>query len=304
MSFILTQKDIIEDKYIYIISKRTCERSIKMIQDIEDHVFKNEYCPKHPTGEDTVFIFKNKKLLMKVEEEGVAFLTYEALAHQDKKFTYLFTIDDRAYYLLDDEDLEMEEEYSWESIQIIRTLKPQYLAFAAVTAYHLSNWYQSNRFCGRCALPTKQSEKERALCCEACGQIVYPRISPAIIVGIISEDRLLLTKYAGRESTRYGLVAGFCEIGETAEETVAREVMEEVELKVKNIRYYKSQPWGFSGDLLFGYFAEVDGSESIRLDENELSEATWVKREDLPIGSDGVSLTPEMMEYFRNQFEK
>lgn len=275
-----------------------------MIQDIKGHLFRNEYSDKQPSAEDIVFVFKQRKLLMKIEAEEMTFLTYENLKYRKEKFIYLFAIDDKAYYLLEVKELEEEEGYRWESIQIIRTLKPKYLAFSAVTAYHLSNWYQSNRFCGKCALPMIHSEKERALECEACGHMVYPRISPAVIVGIISEDQLLLTKYAGRESKRYGLVAGFCEIGESAEETVVREVMEEVGLKVKNIRYYKSQPWGFSGDLLIGYFAEVDGSQEIRLDEKELSEARWVKREELPIGSDGISLTSEMIEYFKNHFKK
>lgn len=77
--------------------------------------------------------------------------------------------------------------------------------------------------------------------------------------------------------------------------------MEEVGLKVKNICYYKSQPWGFSGDLLIGYFAEVDGSQEIVMDENELSEAIWMKREEISPEDDGISLTSEMMLHFKNQ---
>ena len=98
--------------------------------------------------------------------------------------------------------------------------------------------------------------------------------------------------------TRYALIAGFAEIGETIEETVAREVMEEVGLKVKNIRYYKSQPWSFSDTLLMGFFAELDGDDRIRLDENELSVAKWCTREEVP-ADDGVSLTREMMRVFK-----
>lgn len=280
------------------------ERSIQMIQDIDAHFFKNEHSHREPSAEDIVFAFKERKLLMKAEADNSPFFTCETFKHQNEKLIYLFAIDDKAYYLADIQELGEEEKYRWEDIQVIRTLQPKYLAFAAVTAYHLSNWYQSNRFCGRCAQPMKHSEKERALCCKACGQTVYPRISPAIIVGITNGDQLLLTKYAGRQSKRYGLVAGFCEIGESAEETVAREIMEEVGLRVKNIRYYKSQPWGFSGDLLLGYFVEVEGSEDIIMDKNELSEARWVKREALPEESDGISLTSEMIVHFKNYFEK
>ena len=89
-------------------------------------------------------------------------------------------------------------------------------------------------------------------------------------------------------------------MGETLEETVRREVMEEVGLKVKNIRYYKSQPWAFTGTLLAGFYCEVDGDPSIRLDESELCEAAWFKRSEIPVNPSKISLTNEMIEHFRN----
>ena len=98
---------------------------------------------------------------------------------------------------------------------------------------------------------------------------------------------------------KYALVAGFNEIGETLEDTVRREVMEEVGLKVKNIRYYKNQPWGLSSSLLVGFFAELDGQATVTLDTNELSEATWFKREDIREHNLSISLTQEMIEVFR-----
>ena len=272
-----------------------------MIQDIDSHIFRNEYEHRQPSMGDITFIFQERKILIKKEEDQITFPTYKRLQDEKVNYNYLFAIDGEAYYLADTKEVEVLEGYSWENINVIRTLQPKFLAFAAITAYHLFNWYNSNRFCGKCGLPMTHSPKERALSCEGCGHMVYPRISPAVIVGITDGDRLLITRYAGRESKRYGLVAGFCEIGESAEETVAREVMEEVGLKVKNICYYKSQPWGFSGDLLIGYFAEVDGSQEIVMDENELSEAIWVKREELLSEDDGISLTSEMMLYFKNQ---
>ena len=113
-----------------------------------------------------------------------------------------------------------------------------------------------------------------------------------------------MTKYAGREYKRYALIAGFTEIGETAEETVQREVMEEVGIRVKNIRYYKSQPWGFDSNLLLGYFCELDGSGKIRLDEEELATAEWVDYRDIPDDPEGLSLTRAMMTAFRISKEK
>ena len=109
----------------------------------------------------------------------------------------------------------------------------------------------------------------------------------------------MLTKYADREYKRYALIAGFSEVGETIEDTVRREVMEEVGLKVRDLRFYKSQPWPFSDSLLMGFFCDLDGSDEIRLDVNELSEARWVDREDLDIEFDGVSLTNEMIIRFK-----
>ena len=111
-----------------------------------------------------------------------------------------------------------------------------------------------------------------------------------------------MTKYAGREYTRYALVAGFNEIGETIEETVRREVMEEVGLRVKNLLYYKSQPWSLSDTILFGFYCDVDGDDAIRLDESELSVGEWVERENIPeypVGSAEISLTGEMMMQFK-----
>lgn len=128
----------------------------------------------------------------------------------------------------------------------------------------------------------------------------YPKISPAIIVGILDGTRILMTRYSLGPYRKYALVAGFMEIGETLEDTVRREVMEEVGLRVKNIRYFKNQPWAFSDSLLVGFFADVDGSPKVTLDQTELAEATWFEREHMPPGgSSNISLTYEMIEAFR-----
>ena len=142
-------------------------------------------------------------------------------------------------------------------------------------------------------------EKERLMRCPECGQMEYPKICPAVIVGVTDHDRIVLTKYAGRAYKKYALIAGFAEIGETIEDTVRREVKEEVGLHVKNIRFYKSQPWSFSDTLLMGFFCELDGSDKIKMDEEELSVAQWCNREDVPVQEEDISLTSEMMRRFR-----
>ena len=140
--------------------------------------------------------------------------------------------------------------------------------------------------------------------CPVCNNMVFPKIAPAVIIGLTNNDQIMMTKYAGREYKRYALIAGFTEIGETAEETVHREVMEEVGLKVKNIRYYKSQPWGFDSNLLMGFFCDLAEEGEIRLEEEELSLAEWVDYRDVPDDLEGLSLTREMMTYFRKQREQ
>ena len=108
-----------------------------------------------------------------------------------------------------------------------------------------------------------------------------------------------MSKYANRDFKKYALIAGFVEIGETVEETVRREVMEEVGLKVKNLRYYKSQPWSFTDTILMGFFAELDGEEEITLDREELAMAEWFEREEIPVKEQSVSLTNEMILKFK-----
>ena len=109
-----------------------------------------------------------------------------------------------------------------------------------------------------------------------------------------------MSKYAGRTYKKYALLAGFTEIGETIEETVQREVMEEVGLKVKNIRYYKSQPWSFSDTILMGFYCDLDGEEEITLDREELALAEWFRRDEIPVEPSRDSLTNEMIIKFKN----
>ena len=181
----------------------------------------------------------------------------------------------------------------------LRSMGPKEAVFAAAVGESLHRWYGATRFCGRCGKPMRDSDTERARVCPACALTVYPKICPAVIVAVTDGDRLLLTKYRGRAFKRYALVAGFHEIGETIEDTVRREVFEETGLRVKNLRYYKSQPRVFTDSLLLGFFCELDGSDKITLQENELSEAGWYHRTEIPDDYSSISLTGEMIGSFR-----
>lgn len=273
-----------------------------MIQDIGPHSFDNGYVPGLTAGEDDILlVFSGGDLICRIEENDIVFpLVRDFGVGPDQEMFYLFMVDDQRFFLNVGEALEAPEGFCAVFVDHLRK-KCGYCpekVFAAVTALHLNSWYTSSRFCGRCGSPVKHSEKERAMVCPACGKAFYPRINPAVIVAVTNGEELLLTKYADPRYPYYAMLSGFAEIGETFEETVKREVMEEVGLEVTNIRYFKSQPWGFSGDLLSGYYCDVKGDPSIRMDHNELKEALWMKREDVPAQPDNLSLTNEMMAAF------
>lgn len=216
----------------------------------------------------------------------------------DMLLPYLFSIDQERFYLgLTDEDL-TETGLEEHSTRIFRHLSPMDRAYAGFTAQHLAHWYRTNRYCGCCGKAMVPGIDERKLICPSCGNQVYPRINPAVIVAVTDGDRLLMTRYAAGPVQHFVLIAGFTEIGESAEETVAREVMEEVGLRVKNIRYYGSQPWGCSGNLTLGYLCDLDGDDQITVDHSELATGQWFSREQVPVPQDETSLTSEMIRRF------
>lgn len=306
-----------------------------MIQDIYPSRLNNQYAAYSPVDEDIVFFFQGSSLLAKYEdEETLVYPQYKefvkGITLQENKdsvdnytFIYLLSVDDTRYFLAEKRgellkgqyigemaDASIHKEYAavvegfdFVGVNSFRKAKPKATAFAAITAYHIYGWYRDNHFCGRCGGPTVHDSKERMVRCTSCGNMIFPKICPAVIVAVTDNDRILLTKYAGRMYRNYALIAGFNEAGETLEQTVEREVMEEVGLKVKNIRYYKSQPWGLSGSLLSGFFCELDGDDKITLQEDELSLGTWVKADELDLEDDGISLTREMIIKFRDEYK-
>jgi NAD+ diphosphatase len=278
-----------------------------MIQDIFPHKMHNEFhTDVVPKENDIVFCFEKARLWMKRESDD-GFLKVSDLPDGQQRLTYLFSIDAQAFFLwmppepVQEHAVALCEDGCFVDIRELREKNclSGKMAFAVYTAKHLADWYRDNRFCGRCGQRMEHSKTERAMSCHCCGYTSYPRIMPAVIVGVVNGDELLITKY--RTGFRHNaLIAGFTEIGETLEETVQREVMEEAGIRVKNIRYYKSQPWGIANDILVGFYCEADGGATIHMDENELSYAEWTRREDIVLQPDDYSLTNEMMSKFKN----
>lgn len=273
-----------------------------MIQDISPYEFNNCYTPEPPDDNSFVLWYDSSRVLSCLQDDNtIRFPRFGDLTEQPSQWIYLFSIGKERFYWLNQREQPLGQPFAMESIYNLRRVGPQYLAYAGLVGYHLHNWYNRHRFCGRCGTPLQQDSKERMMRCPECNCMTYPQICPAVIIGLTHGDKILLSKYRGRNYKNYALLAGFAEIGETIEETVKREVMEEVGLPVKNIRYYKSQPWPHSSSLLLGFFAELDGDdETIRLEEEELSMAAWVPRSELSMEADNFSLTNEMIMHFKN----
>ena len=272
-----------------------------MIQDIEPYRLANEYEPATPEGDAYILWYKDDYILLRHSSEAISFPRFSDISpDMAGRYAYLFSVGEDTFYLSEAPEAAFNEDFYLENMQALRRTRPRYLTYAGLVGYQLYNWYRNRRFCGHCGKPMKPAANERMLYCPECGNLEYPKISPAVIVAVTDGDRILMSKYAGRAFKKYALLAGFAEIGETIEETVKREVMEEVGLRVKNLRYYKSQPWPFSDSLLFGFFAALDGDDTITLDENELAVAEWFTRDAMPVEADGFSLTNEMMIQFKN----
>lgn len=270
-----------------------------MIQEIAPHLFDNQFAHREIAAGDFVLRYSGGGMAAQ-ERDGTLCLPDASLLSLQarQQAVYAFSIDGVGYFLVPPET---ELPPQWEQISSAqyRQALPQEVAFACGVGESLARWYGGNRFCGRCGSPMQHSKTERARVCPQCGATVYPKICPAVIVAVTDGDRLLLTKYRGRTFRRYALVAGFNEIGETIEETVHREVLEETGLRVKNLRFYRSQPWVFTDSLLMGFFCDLDGADTVRLQEDELSEGGWFDRSALPTDHSIISLTGEMIELFR-----
>jgi len=146
----------------------------------------------------------------------------------------------------------------------------------------LAEFYRSHRWCGYCGQEMHLSKREFACLCHHCRERYYPQIAPCIIVAIRRGDEILLANHARHRNSIYTVLAGFVEVGETLEQAVAREVMEESNVRVKNVRYVTSQPWPFPHSLMMAFMAEYEGGE-LQHDGKELLDAGWYRYDDLPL---------------------
>lgn len=167
----------------------------------------------------------------------------------------------------------------------------------AVRALAILNWNNTCRFCSACGSPLRRHESILAKVCEACGFTMFPRISPAVIVLVERQGKVLLARASRFAENLYSVLAGFVEPGETLEETVLREVREEVGVEVSDIRYFGSQPWPYPDSLMIGFTASWAAGE-IAADNDEITDARWFTVDNLPKIPDKLSISRSLIDWF------
>ncbi|BCJ93885.1 NADH pyrophosphatase [Anaerocolumna cellulosilytica] len=252
-----------------------------------------------------LFFSKGKLLLQKIENEYRIPKANEldsivpGTEHSESVGTYK---GEECLCIQDDTVSDIPSDYEFVDVRSIPSLTDDTELFIlAGTANHILHWSHSNRYCGCCGHKTIDKEDERAKLCPSCNTVIYPRISPAIITAIFRGDEILLAHNRNFKGKMHSLIAGFVEPGETLEACVAREIREEIGIKVNNIRYFNSQPWPFPDSLMIAFLADYESGE-ITVDGNEITEAAWFHADNLPEIPSSFSIAGKIIRWYQEQY--
>ena len=247
------------------------------------------------------FIFEKNKILINCENGACFIPDDKTITHCGITPThrlFLGSLEGQRCYAAELPSGELAPEpYAWMDLRVLLDTINEELFWIAGLANHLLDWDRCHRFCGRCGQPTEDKTDERAKHCPACGLINYPRLSPAVIVAVVKDGKLLLARNKRFRGPFYSVLAGFVEPGEALEDCVRREIREEVGLEVKNIRYFGSQPWPFPNSLMVGFTADYAEGE-IEVDNAELMEADWFAAHSLPQVPSRISIARQLIDWF------
>jgi NAD+ diphosphatase len=218
-------------------------------------------------------------LLTRDDEPKAQLLKRESLSIDDReRLIFLGTIDGTSYFAVPiDDAASIEGEWSDLRSAAMRMKGDD----VAILAYGraMMHWHDTHRFCGRCGFATRAAAAGHERICPNCEAKHFPRTDPAVITIVSSGERALFGRQASWPDGMFSTLAGFVEPGETLEQAVAREVFEEAGVRVRDVRYFGSQPWPFPASLMVGFTATAD-NEELNIDGNELSEARWLTREE------------------------
>ena len=255
------------------------------------------------TNKDTYFIFYNDELIVKSRNNKVTIPTINELANlQLNNIQYIGSLNDENFFCGEINDsIVLPSNMHFSKLRSLAQVLSEDIFWIGGRAIQIVNWSNNHIYCGRCGTLTENVDGERSKKCPKCGLSNYPRISPAIIVAVIKEDKLLLAHNTQFPKDLYSVVSGFVEVGETFEECVVREVHEETGINVKNIKYFGNQPWPFPNSIMIGYTAEYESGE-INVDGNEISHANWYSSNDMPLTPGGISIAKKLINWFLKKY--
>ncbi len=248
------------------------------------------------------FIFKKHRLLINVDKGPVSIPLYDDIlksALEPENPLYLGALNGYPCYSADlGADAALPPNMQFRGLRELFGLLTDDLWTTAGYALHITEWDRGYLYCNRCGQALEYKEDERAKICSKCRLINYPRINPCIIVALTMGDQILLAR-SGRfpKGTLYSVLAGYVEPGETLEACVRREIKEEVNLEVKNIHYFSSQPWPFSSSLMIAFTAEYAKGD-IKIDGKEIVEAGWYAAHRLPDVPGQGSISGRLIDWF------
>lgn len=253
---------------------------------------------------DKLFIFYKQEIVIKRDNNTYEIPSLNMLLErvETEKFLDLGIIDEfKCFSYITENKIDLPEGYEYKRIRTLFDNINEKTFWLAGKVFHLSNWRNFSTYCGKCGSKTKSSKKERAQICENCNNIIYPRISPAIIVSVVKKSKILLGRSERFPGKMYSVLAGFADIGESLEECVKREVYEETNIKIKNVKYFGSQAWPFPDSLMIAYTAEYKSGE-IKIDNDELSDAKWFDQDNLPEIPGHPSIAGKLINNFLKNF--
>jgi NAD+ diphosphatase len=247
------------------------------------------------------FVFISDKMMVAEAGEEISlpcFADPAELALEPIREWYLGTLGGRHCYCAEiSETAAVPDNMALRGLRYLYGRLEESLHRAAMKAVHTLEWDRTSRYCGYCGMETIRTRGMVAKECPCCELLIFPRISPAVIVLVERGNKVLLARVKRFTSELYSILAGFVELGETLEEAVRREIGEEVGIRVKNIRYFGSQPWPFPDSLMIGFTAEYESGE-IRIDETEIADAGWFDPEKLPTIPGKISIARELIDWF------
>jgi NAD+ diphosphatase len=259
--------------------------------------------PTVRTAQDWWFVFRRHDLLILAGDDEVRVPTWgllESLPLSLAGGQYLGALDGVSCYCADVDEIppHLPESAQFSGLRGLFERLPSDLFWTAGRAAQFAHWNRTHQFCGGCGHLTEYAADERAKRCPRCGQTSYPRISPAVIVAVVNDAGELLLAHAPRfPKGMYSVLAGFVEPGETFEDAVRREVKEEVNVDVTDIRYFGSQPWPFPDSLMVAFTARYAGGD-MRVDNVEITDAGWYRADNLPQIPGKISVARQLIDWF------